>query len=125
MQYLLFLLLELCWPIWHLGNVGNGSQDHIYDGDTKEKDAKNIDVSQSYAAISPEGKRLCEYILRTAHLPHQLPMHFGHAVDGSRSLDTEVRGWVTWRRWTKRSNGAGDKESQAVLQSQVQYIMKA
>lgn len=82
-------------------------------------------MSQSYADISRGGARLCEYILRTAHLPHQLPMHFGHAVDGSRSLDTEVRGWVTWRRGTKCSNGAGDEESQAVLQSQVQYVMKA
>lgn len=53
--------------------------------------------------------------LRWTHLPHQFSVHFGHAVDGSRSLDTEVRGWVTWRRRTKRSNGAGNKEAQAVL----------
>lgn len=52
-------------------------------------------------------------------------MNFGHAIDGTRPLDTEVRGWVTWGRWTKRSDGTGDKEAQAVLQSQVQHIMKA
>lgn len=52
-------------------------------------------------------------------------MHFGHAVDGSRSLHTEVRGRVTWRRRAECSDGAGDKEAKAVLQGQVQYIMKA
>lgn len=48
-QYLLSLLQELCWPISHLGNVGNGNQDHICDGDTRETDAKNIEVSQIHA----------------------------------------------------------------------------
>lgn len=48
-QYLLSLLQELCWLISHLGNVGNGNQDHICDGDTRETDAKNIEVSQIHA----------------------------------------------------------------------------
>ncbi|MEQ2180413.1 hypothetical protein GOODEAATRI_000990, partial [Goodea atripinnis] len=46
-------------------------------------------------------------------------MHFGDTIDGSRTLDTEVRGRVTWRGRTKRSNGTGDKETKAVLQGQV------
>lgn len=52
-------------------------------------------------------------------------MNFGHAVDGTRPLDAEVGGRVTRRRWTKRSNGAGDKEAQAILQGQVQHVVKA
>lgn len=61
------------------------------------------------------GACTCVYILRLTHLPHQFSMHFGNAVDGSRPLNTEVRGWVTWRRGTKRSDGARDKEAQAIL----------
>lgn len=60
-----------------------------------------------------------------SHLSHQLSMNFGHAVDGTRPLDAEVGGRVTRRRWTKRSNGAGDKEAQAILQGQVQHVVKA
>lgn len=63
--------------------------------------------------------------LKWTHLPHQFSVNFGHPIDGSRSLDTEVRRRVTRRRGTKCSNGARDKEAQAVLQSQVQHIMKA
>lgn len=36
-RYLLSLLQELCWPISHPGNVGNGNQDHICDGDTRKQ----------------------------------------------------------------------------------------
>lgn len=87
----------------------------------KKRDAENTEMSQSRANICRGVMGGCAL----AHLPHQLSMHFGHAVDGSRPLDTEVRGWVTRRRWTERSDGAGDKEAQAVLQGQVQHIMKA
>lgn len=59
------------------------------------------------------------------HLPHQLPVNFGYAVDGTRPLDAEVGGGVTRGRWTKRSNGTRDKEAQAVLQGQVQHVVKA
>lgn len=52
-------------------------------------------------------------------------MNFGYAVDGTRPLDAEVWGRVTRRRRTKRSNGAWDKEAQAVLQGQVQNVVKA
>lgn len=62
---------------------------------------------------------------RGSHLSHQLPVNFGHAVDGARPLDAEVGGRVTRGRWAKRSNGAGDKEAQAVLQGQVQHVVKA
>lgn len=38
MQYQLFLLLGGCLLISRLGTAGSGSQDHIYDGGTKEKE---------------------------------------------------------------------------------------
>lgn len=67
----------------------------------------------------------CVKALRVSHLPHQLAMNFGYAVDGTRPLDAEVGGRVTRGRWTKCSNGTRDKEAQAVLQGQVQHVVEA
>lgn len=49
MQYLLFLLQGLYWPISHLGTVGSGNLDRIYDGDTKEMDNENIEMPENHA----------------------------------------------------------------------------
>lgn len=68
---------------------------------------------------------VCSCMEKHTHLPHQFSVNFGYTIDGSRPLDTEVRSRVTGRRWPKGSDGAGDKETQAVLQGQIQHVMKA
>lgn len=75
-QYLLSLLQELCWPISHLGNVGNGNQDHICDGDTRETDAKNIEVSQIHANYK-KGSR--QEVLHACIL--ERPLHRGGTMN--------------------------------------------
>lgn len=60
----------------------------------------------------------------SSHLSHQLSVNFRNPVDGARSLHAQVRGRVTGGRGTKGANGAGNKESQAVLCSNVQDVVK-
>lgn len=51
-------------------------------------------------------------------------MHFGHSIDGAGPLDTEVRSGVTRGGGPEGSDGTGDKETEAVLQGQIQHVVK-
>lgn len=124
--YLLFLLQELCWLISHLGNEGSESPGRICDGDTKETftvyvygpytHITTILVVSSFACI--------EFFFFFLYLSHQFSMHFGHTVNGPGSLYTQVWGWIAWRRRTEGTDRAGDEQAQAVLQRQVEDVMK-
>lgn len=59
-----------------------------------------------------------------SHLSHQLSVYFGNSVDGARSLHTQVRCRVAGGSGTEGANGAGDKQSQAVLCCNVQDVVK-
>lgn len=58
------------------------------------------------------------------HLSHQLSMHFGDAVDSARSLYADIWRRVTRGSGTEGTNGAGDKQTQAVLCCNVQDVVK-
>lgn len=60
-----------------------------------------------------------------SHLAHELSMDFGDTIDGAGPLYTEVWGGVSGRGGTKGTNGARDKETQAMFCSNVQDIVQA
>jgi len=51
-------------------------------------------------------------------------MDFGNTIDGARSLHTQIWRRVPGRSGTKGTNGAGDKQTQAVLCRDVQDVVK-
>lgn len=51
-------------------------------------------------------------------------MDFGNAIDSARSLHTEIWCGVAGRSGSKCTDGAGDKQTQAVLSCNVQDVVK-
>lgn len=68
-------------------------------------------------------ERPCRRIDLRAHLSHQLSVDLGDTVDCPRSLHTKIWRRVTWGSRTKGTDGAGDKQAEAVLCSDVQDVV--
>lgn len=60
-----------------------------------------------------------------SYLSHQLSVDFGDTIDGSRSLHTEIWCWVAGRGGAEGTDGAGNKQTQAVLGCNVQDVVKS
>lgn len=73
---------------------------------------------QSRVRVQKEERNL------SSNLSHQLGVDFGDAIDGARSLHTEIGRRVAGRSGAEGTDGAGDKESQAVLRCDVQDVVK-
>lgn len=58
------------------------------------------------------------------YLSHQLSVDFGDAIDGARSLHAQIWRRVSGRGGSEGTNGAGDKQTQAVLRGNVQDVVK-
>ncbi len=52
-------------------------------------------------------------------------MDFGDTIDGARSLHAEIWRRVAGGSGTEGTDGAGDKQTQAVLRCDVQDVVKA
>lgn len=82
-----------------------------------------------YVANIPRGVYgLCGMIKKErnlrSHLSHQLSMDFGDTIDGARSLYAEIWRRVAGGSGTEGTDGAGDKQTQAVLRCNVQDVVK-
>lgn len=60
----------------------------------------------------------------SSNLSHQLSVDFGDTIDGARSLYTEIWRRVAGRSGAEGTDGAGDKQTQAVLRCNVQDVVK-
>ena len=58
------------------------------------------------------------------HLSHQLCVDLGDPVDGARPLDAQVWRGVARRGGPEGTDGAGDKEAQAMFCCNVQNVVK-
>ncbi|TNN83131.1 hypothetical protein EYF80_006738 [Liparis tanakae] len=121
-------LRHLFWSEAHGGDVVGtqrqlalGSLHELYGGAVAVRDVHHgkAGVGTQVALVVTRGESIVEDLNGVVCGGGKFSVHFGHAIDGLRSLDTEVRGRVTRGRGTERSNGAGDKEAQAVLQGQI------
>lgn len=59
-----------------------------------------------------------------SHLPHELSVNLGDPVDCPWPLDAEVGRWVPRGGRSESPDGAGDKQSQAVLGSDVENVVQ-
>lgn len=57
-------------------------------------------------------------------LSHELSMDFRDAIDGARSLNAKIWCRIAGRSWPKGTDGAWDKETQAMLSRYVQNVVK-